>query len=136
MSEEHYDQREAVYAAKKRLPVNRNRIASRVRGREAAGELLSLLDAEVRDDPNAMEAIVEALECFTNRNKQPPPTAPLEPIARLGTMIVPFGQHVGKRFDDVPLDYLDWLCREQESFYKTLRAYLKHPELESRRRGL
>lgn len=121
--------------AKKPLPVNRSRIASRVRGREAVADLLSLLDAEVRDDPNAMEAIVEALECFTNRNKPAEPVA-VEPIARLGAILVPFGQHLGKRFDDVPLDYLDWLCREQESFYKMLRAYLKHPELESRRRGL
>ena len=134
MEAKYYDQREDVYAAsKQRLPVNRSRIASRVRGREAVAELLSLLDAEIRDDPNAMEAIVETLECFTNRNKPVAPVA-VEPIARLGAMLVPFGQHVGKRFDDVPLDYLDWLCREQESFYKTLRAYLKHPELESRRR--
>lgn len=121
--------------AKKPLPVNRSRIASRVRGREAATELLSLLDAEVRDDPNAMEAIVESLECFTNRNKPATPL-PTEPIARLGATTVPFGQHNGKDFDGVPLDYLDWLCREQEAFYKRLRDYLRHPELESRRRGL
>lgn len=122
--------------AKKPLPVNRSRIASRVRGREVVAELLSLLDADVRDDPNTMEAIVESLEAFTNRNKPKTPGPTVEPIARLGAMLLPFGQHVGKRFDDVPLDYLDWLCREQEGFYKTLRAYLKHPELESRRRGL
>ena len=122
--------------AKKPLPVNRSRIASRVRGREVVAELLSLLDADVRDDPNAMEAIVESLEAFTNRNNPKTPEPTVEPIARLGAMLLPFGKHVGKRFDDVPLDYLDWLCREQEGFYKTLRAYLKHPELESRRRGL
>jgi hypothetical protein len=124
--------------AKKPLPVNRSRIASRVRGREAATELLSLLDDEVRSDPEAMEVLVELLESFTNRNqpKAPEPTEPTEPIARLGCTRIPFGQHNGKDFDGVPLDYLDWLCREQESFYKTLRSYLKHPDLESRRRGL
>lgn len=122
-------------AKKKPLPVNRSRIASRVRGREAATELLSLLDAEVRDDPNAMEVIVETLECFTGRNKPSEPVA-VEPIARLGSTTIPFGQHNGRDFDSVPLDYLDWLCREQEAFYKKLRDYLKHPELESRRRGL
>lgn len=121
--------------AKKPLPVNRSRIASRVRGREAGTELLSLLDTEVRDDPEAMEVLVELLEGFTNRNK-PKSTEPTEPIARLGATKVPFGQHNGKDFDSTPLEYLDWLCREQESFYKTLRSYLKHPELESRRRGL
>lgn len=122
-------------AKKKPLPVNRSRIASRVRGREVATELLSLLDAEVRDDPSAMEVIVETFECFTGRNK---PAAPVttEPIARLGSTTIPFGQYIGRDFDSVPLDYLDWLCREHESFYKILRAYLKHPELESRRRGL
>ncbi len=121
--------------AKKPLPVNRKRIASRVRGREAVADILSLLDAGVRDDAEAMEAIVEALECFTNRNKPAAPVA-VEPIARLGTVKITFGVHAGKEFDDVPLEYLDWLCRQQESFYKTLRSYLKHPELESRRRGL
>jgi hypothetical protein len=62
--------------------------------------------------------------------KSPPP------IARLGAMQIPFGQHAGKCFDDIPLDYLDWLCRSQEDFYRDLRAYLKHPELESRRGAL
>ena len=119
----------------KPLPVNRKRIAARVEGRKAAGELLELI-GELKTDRDFMQAVIEKIvaECDLAPKPEPAPTP--EPIARLGAMLVPFGQHVGKRFDDVPLDYLDWLCREQESFYKTLRAYLKHPELESRRCGL
>ncbi len=122
-------------SAKTPLPVNRKRIAARVEGRKAAGELLELI-GDLKADRDFMQAVIETIvaECDLAPKAEPSP-AP-EPIARLGAMLVPFGQHVSKRFDDVPLDYLDWLCREQESFYKTLRAYLKHPELESRRRGL
>ena len=56
-----------------------------------------------------------------------------EPIARLGAIEMPFGAYAGKSFDETPIEYLDWLCRSDESFYKSLRAYLKHPDLESRR---
>lgn len=36
---------------------------------------------------------------------------------------------------EVEIDYLSWLCGQQEASMKSLRAYLKHPELESRRGG-
>lgn len=36
----------------------------------------------------------------------------------------PFGAHCGKPTGVVPLDYLDWLCRTQEDFYRDLRRYL------------
>lgn len=120
--------------AKKPLPVNRKRIAARVEGRKVAADLLDMLDDETKDDRDVMLAVVETITSVCDLAPKPEPAATPEPIARLGALVIPFGQHVGKRFDDVPLDYLDWLCREQESFYKTLRAYLKHPELESRRR--
>jgi uncharacterized protein (DUF3820 family) len=39
-----------------------------------------------------------------------------------------FGKHAGETFGDIPDDYLDWLCREQETFLRSLQEYLKHPE--------
>jgi hypothetical protein len=122
--------------AKKPLPVNRKRIAARVDGRKAAGDLLELLSDADKDNHDFMQSLVDTISTVCDLNPKPEATSAPEPIARLGSTTIPFGQHIGKDFDSVPLDYLDWLCREQEGFYKTLRAYLKHPELESRRRGL
>lgn len=116
------------------FPINRAKIASRVAGRKLAAELLECVDDDARSCSDLMEAVVEEFEQFTNRSAAKP-VEKEEPIARLGATIVPFGQHAGKDFDSIPLEYLDWLCREQEGFYKRLRAYLKHTELEGRRRG-
>jgi hypothetical protein len=44
--------------------------------------------------------------------------------ARLfGKQPMPFGQHVGTRIDDVPLDYLRWYA--DETFQEDLRRYLE-----------
>ena len=37
---------------------------------------------------------------------------------------MPFGKFMGWHIGDVPLEYLDWLCRSQEDFYCDLRRYL------------
>jgi hypothetical protein len=121
---------------KKPLPVNRKRIAARVDGRKAAGDLLELLSESDKNNRDFMQSLVDTISTVCDLVPEPEPTPTPEPIARLGATKIPFGQHNGKDFDSVPLDYLDWLCREQESFYKTLRSYLKHPDLVSRRRGL
>ncbi len=122
--------------AKQPLPVNRKRIASRVEGRKAAGDLLEFLEDERKGDRDFMLALMETISQVCDLSPKPEPPKELEPIGRLGATLIPFGQHCGKDFDGTPIDYLDWLCREQEGFYKRLRDYLKHPELESRRRGL
>lgn len=122
--------------AKKPLPVNRKRIAARVNGRKAAGDLLELLSDADKGNRDFMQSLVGTISTVCDLTPKAEPAQTPEPIARLGSTAIPFGQYSGKDFDSVPLDYLDWLCREQEGFYKTLRAYLKHPELESRRRGV
>ncbi len=116
------------------FPINRKRIASRIAGRRYARELLQLVTEEHRQDTDYMEAIVEEFEKFTRRGVAEPAEG-LPPIARLGATMIPFGMHGGKSLDDVPLEYLDWLCREQEGLHGAVRAYLKHPELEGRRRA-
>ena len=57
------------------------------------------------------------------------------PIARLGAERLEFGVHAHKVFDDVPLDYLDWLCGRSEETAKKIKQYLNHPELPARRQG-
>lgn len=118
--------------------VDPKRVESRVNGRKMAVELSTLIPGEQFIDLDFMGACLDELKDMAGLVEPPTVEAieQLQPIARLGSMEVPFGVHKGRPFDDVPLTYLDWLCREQESFYKGLRAYLKHPELKSRRRGL
>lgn len=114
-----------------------NRIKARVYGRNTAREVVGLLSIEA--EPPELQ--IEISEAFIDELWKLLPQRPvaeqskpaLEPIARLGRLQIPFGIHKGKVFDDVPLDYLDWLAREQEGFYKSLRAYLTHPDLQSRR---
>lgn len=113
-------------------PPTCDRIKSRIGGREAARELASLIEDHI-SDRDFMEACIKALRIRAGLIDPVPKPEKPEPIARLGATIVPFGKHIGKQFDEVPTDYLDWLCREQEEFYKTLRAYLKHPQLETHR---
>ncbi len=112
------------------------RLEDRIAGRKMGRDLFSLIKGGDAASRQYMESLIEELQ---RQNKllhpAPPPPENHTPITRLGSTIMPFGIHAGKSFDDVPLEYLDWLCRSQEDFYKTLRSYLRHPELESRRRG-
>lgn len=119
--------------------INEQRIKARVVGRATAEELHNAFLADVskkypEHGADYAEALLERLaEMLPHRRMATPEIEKPEPIARLGCNVIPFGKHASRQFDEVPLDYLDWLCREQEGFYKTLRAYLTHPELESRR---
>lgn len=106
----------------------------RVAGSLMAVELMSLIKSSDFEDADYMDGLVERMQRDgSHKPIEDEADVKPEPIARLGATEMPFGLHAGKTFDDVPLQYLDWLCRSQEGFYKSLRAYLRHPELESRR---
>ncbi len=114
--------------------MDEKRIISRINGRNMAAEIASLLDDADFANRDYMESFVEELKRASGHWVEA--DAAVEkaaPIARLGHTLMPFGEHKGKSFDFVPLSYLDWLCRSQEEFYRALRSYLTHPELESRR---
>lgn len=117
--------------------VNEAVIAARVAGRKAAEEIKPLLEWPNNHGADFADGFLSQMRQLLPQRKADAiePEKP-QPIARLGAIEMPFGAHAGKTLDDVPLEYLDWLCRSQEEFYKNLRAYLKHPELESRRRGI
>jgi hypothetical protein len=114
---------------------NEQRIINRCNGRNMASEVASLLADDDFSNRDYMEAFVEELVKVAGLNDVKATEEKPEPIARLGATIMPFGAHKDKSLDDVPFEYLDWLCRSQEECYKNLRAYLKHPLLESRRCG-
>jgi len=109
----------------------------RVQGSLKAVELSQLLENSEIEDADFMDGLIDRLQRDFGRDEvadvtdvKPPP------INRLGNTKIDFGGHKGKTFDEIPLAYLDWLCRSQECFYRDLRAYLKHPELEARRGGV
>ena len=109
-------------------------LARRVAGSLYAVELMQLVKSSDLEDADYMDGFLDRLNRdFGQQEIEDVGDVKPIPIARLGSIVMPFGQHQGKCFDDVPLEYLDWLCRSQEEFYRDLRAYLKHPELESRR---
>lgn len=120
--------------------INEARIKARVAGRSDAEEVHeSLLNLVSETFPghgaDYAEAFIDRMkELLPSRPSQQPKPDTIVPFARLGATKMPFGAHTGQTFDEAPIDYLDWLCYSQEDFYKTLRAYLTHPECESRRR--
>lgn len=107
--------------------MNEQRIKDRRLGRDTAVEVIDLcgLDAE---NQVAMQAMIKELTKLLLPPEPTPEPPKQPPFAQLETTLMPFGSHEGERFCDVPLDYLDWLCRSQEEFYKSLRVYLRHSE--------
>jgi hypothetical protein len=115
------------------------RIKARVAGRETAEVLSDMALEEIKSHPNHgadfAEAMIERLDALMpKRAGQRVADPATQPVARLGQTVIRFGSHCGKKFDQIPIGYLDWLCGEQETFLKELRAYLKHPGLKEYRR--
>lgn len=116
---------------------NNDSLKRRVAGSKMAVELMSLVASKDIEDADFMDGLLDRLQRdFGSRDvSKDDVEAAVTPIARLGATVMPFGRYEGQAFDAIPVDYLDWLCRSQEDFYRDLRAYLKHPELEARRRS-
>ena len=106
----------------------------RVAGSLYAVELMQLVKSSDLEDADYMDGFLDRLnrEFGQQEMSDVADVNPL-PIARLGRTVIDFGGHKGKCFDDIPLAYLDWLCRTQGEFYRDLRAYLTPPEWEARR---
>lgn len=115
--------------------IDPKRVAARVAGRAAASEVIDLLswpDGYGADYADAFVEVIRAMMPMRQDKIVEPPK--LTPIARLGATKIEFGLHAGKSLDDIPLEYLDWLCRANESLTREIKEYLQHPELEGRRR--
>ena len=56
-----------------------------------------------------------------------------EEIREFGRSSMPFGVHCGKRIDNVPIEYLDWLLGDAAEFIRKVRQYLNSPRIQSER---
>lgn len=54
-------------------------------------------------------------------------------IREFGRSTMPFGVHLGKRIDNVPIDYLDWLLGNAAEFLVKVRQYLNSPRIQAER---
>ena len=104
------------------------RITARIAARKSAEDVLELLDWPDGTGADFADAFLERMRSLLPRRQEKDPPPKTVPLARLAATTMPFGKHEGRRFDDIPDDYLDWLCRSQEEFLADLRAYLRHPD--------
>lgn len=111
------------------------RLKTKLRGGKLALELFGLIADEPYEVRRSIAEAFRIAVCGKQPEKPPEAPEPLEPIARLGSIYLEFGWQNGKCFDDIPLDYLEWLCGKTEDTAKHLKAYLTHPELPGRRQG-
>lgn len=91
----------------------------RIEGRKWAEEFLDCLKAESADYQLGV----------WRRLKRELPTQELDPKAmtdeqarEFGRQSVSFGRHFGRRYDDVPLDYWEWLADENAKVQRYLRS--------------
>lgn len=109
------------------------RVKTRIAGRKMAKELLSLVDECNQSDQHYMAAMIQefarAAGMILEAKREVTPDPKPLPFERLRHMEIPFGKYHGQILDAVPLNYLDWLCQEQEQFLGFLRPYLSHPAL-------
>lgn len=112
------------------------RIQQRMDGRQMGRELFALIEGDTASIPY-MESLVEEIELKAGllAPSEAKEHDKREPIARLGAHVLDYGEFAGRSLDEIPRDRLDWYCRKAEENAKVLGAYLKHPDLESRRRG-
>lgn len=112
------------------MSLDEKRVTARVAGRQAARDLFDLLAVPEDYGVEYAEALLsEFRSMLPQRPAEPTATVKGTPLPVLRAIQFPFGAHRGKRFDDVPLSYLEWLLSEQEGFHKLLREYLNHPEI-------
>ncbi len=112
------------------------RIQARIDGRKAAAELFQLTTPPDGYGSEYADELCETLrKLLPQRKATEVKPEPLQPIARLGATIIEYGEYRDDSYDNIPLDRLDWYLRKAEENAKSLRAYLKHPEIESRRRA-
>lgn len=54
-------------------------------------------------------------------------------LREFGRSTMPFGVHLGKRIDNVPIEYLDWLLGNAAEFLVNVRQYLNSPRIKAER---
>lgn len=111
------------------MSIDPDKVKAKIAARQAATKVAAELDFPGDYEIDCAEAFIDQLKRQLPQRAQLTLSKP-PPLARLAATTLPFGKHSGKRLDEVPGEYLEWLISEQEEFYKDLRAYLTHPNRE------
>lgn len=94
----------------------------RVEGRNQAKAILELVSL---DHVDKIEAFLDEL-----RSTLQPAEVLKEVVAsqrklsELSAITLKYGQHAGERLEDIPRDYLEWMIRDGEETFETVRDYL------------
>lgn len=106
--------------------MSNQRILAKIKARAAAKEIAQLLEWEDGTGADFAESFLKEMrELLPVRRVAEKPKPKEIPFAQLEATVLEFGEHAGKSFAEVPEYYLDWLCREQESFLPKLQSYLR-----------
>lgn len=93
--------------------------------RKAAEDLIELATTEYGRDERFWEVVRNHAVAFAPMPPSPPETiAPLsdEAARKFGRIVLSFGLHRGKRYDEVPLDYLEWLADSRTDLVRYIRS--------------
>lgn len=110
------------------------RIKSLVDGRETAETVLGMLYPWQREDEHFMAAFVQEIiksSGLAVEARKPEIDKTPACFERLRSTTIEFGKYAGLTYDEVPLNYLDWICGQQEDSLLLLRGYLMHPQLKN-----
>lgn len=101
--------------------MDKQRLASRVLGRNFAKEVLLLVDFAA--NPEAVDAFLDELNSL--RKKEPITPQKKRKLRELAATKLEFGIHAGVPLSDVPRDYLLWLQRSSEETTRLITEYLE-----------
>ena len=107
----------------------RQLLLENIEAREKAQEVLQLAEEEIsklgsKGKERFWECVREAADKHLPSVKAPEPMTDKE-CRRFGDEEMKFGQYVGKRIDEVPLDYLEWLADTELRHSRALTRYLQ-----------
>ena len=102
----------------------------RIKGREWAEEVMADVRSHVSDD--YQEGFWRRIEKELPRRKEDDSSKAMtdEQSKAFGRSMVEFGKYIFQRYDDVPLDYLEWLADQNT----TLARYLESRRIREERK--
>lgn len=97
-------------------------LRARIAGSKLAAEALEMLAGE---EPAYHQGFYRTIVKALPPEHRPKPVTTLRPMSdqesrAFGNTLVPFGQHQGARYDQIDLNYLDWIVQKNEE----LRRYV------------
>ena len=103
--------------------MDHERLKLRVQGRQQATAVIGLVDLPHRECADAFfdelrrQLLPEVVAVEAAKHQRT--------IRELSAHTLDFGQHAGKRLDEIDRDYLEWLLQSSEQTVSAIGAYLK-----------